>query len=99
MGDPKPSFHPSPSKPKLRLPAGACDAHVHVFGPHERFPFAADRPFTPADAPKEKLFALHAAMGIERCVIGRRCDVGQRATMTRSMALAAGSRVEAYSAL
>ncbi|MBI3375949.1 MAG: amidohydrolase family protein [Betaproteobacteria bacterium] len=69
MSDPKPSFHPSPSRPKLRLPAGACDAHVHVFGPHGRFPFEPERPFTPADAPKEKLFALHAAMGIERCVI------------------------------
>jgi len=69
MTEPLPSFNPSPSRPKLRLPAGACDAHVHVFGPQRVFPFAADRPFTPADAPKEKLFALHAMMGIERCVI------------------------------
>ena len=34
------SYHPSPSKPRLVLPAGACDAHVHVFGPQDRFPFA-----------------------------------------------------------
>jgi 2-pyrone-4,6-dicarboxylate lactonase len=63
------SFHPSPSRPKLELPAGACDAHVHVFGPSRIFPFAENRPFTPADAPKEKLFALHGMLGIERCVI------------------------------
>jgi 2-pyrone-4,6-dicarboxylate lactonase len=63
------SFHPSPSKPTLRLPRGACDAHVHVFGPQRRFPFAPERTFTPGDAPKEKLFALHALLGIERCVI------------------------------
>ena len=69
MGDPSPSFHPSPSRPKLRLPAGACDSHVHVFGPQRIFPFAENRPFTPADAPKEKLFALHAQMGIAHCVI------------------------------
>ena len=69
MSGPAPSFHPSPSKPKLRLPAGACDAHVHVFGPHSAFPFAEGRPFTPADAPKEKLFAMHAQMGIAHCVI------------------------------
>ena len=69
MADPAPSFHPSPSTPKLRLPAGACDSHVHVFGPHAVFPFAANRPFTPADAPKEKLFAMHARMGIEHCAI------------------------------
>jgi len=69
MTDPKPSFHPAPSRPKLELPAGACDAHVHVFGPHGIFPFAANRPFTPADAPKEKLFALHAMLGVRHCVI------------------------------
>jgi 2-pyrone-4,6-dicarboxylate lactonase len=65
----EPSFHSSPSRPRLKLPAGACDAHVHVFGPSRVFPFAENRPFTPADAPKERLFALHAMLGIERCVI------------------------------
>jgi 2-pyrone-4,6-dicarboxylate lactonase len=69
MGELKPSFLASPSRPKLKLPPGACDAHVHVFGPSQVFPFAEPRPFTPADAPKEKLFALHAMLGIRRCVI------------------------------
>ncbi len=69
MAEPRPSFLASPSRPKLKLPAGACDTHVHVFGPHRVFPFAEGRPFTPADAPKEKLFALHAMLGIQRCVI------------------------------
>jgi len=69
MAEPRPSFLASPSRPKLKLPPGACDAHVHVFGPHRIFPFAENRPFTPADAPKEKLFALHAMLGIEHCVI------------------------------
>jgi len=69
MAEPLPSFLASPSRPKLKLPAGACDAHVHVFGPRRIFPFAENRPFTPADAPKEKLFALHAMLGIRHCVI------------------------------
>lgn len=64
-----PSFHPDPSRPRLVLPKGACDAHCHVFGPASRFPFAAGRTFTPSDAPKEALFAMHARMGIETCVI------------------------------
>lgn len=59
----------SPSKPKLRLPAGACDAHVHIFGPRARFPFAQERRYTPADAPKELLFKLHEHLGIQHCVI------------------------------
>ena len=69
MNSPKQSFHPSPSKPKLRLPKGACDSHVHVFGPSSVFPYAKDAPFVPADAPKEKLFAMHATIGVEHCVI------------------------------
>jgi 2-pyrone-4,6-dicarboxylate lactonase len=64
-----PTWMASPSKPKLKLPRRACDSHVHVFGPRARFPFAPERRFTPADAPKEKLFALHEFLGIERCVI------------------------------
>lgn len=67
--DPLPSWHPAPSRPRLRLPAGACDAHAHVLGPRARFPFAKGRSFTPADAPKERLFALHERLGIERCVV------------------------------
>lgn len=51
------------------LPPGACDAHCHVFGPRDRFPYAADRRYTPADAPKESLAALHAHLGVSRAVI------------------------------
>ena len=60
---------PHPKKPQLALPPLACDAHFHVFGPHRRFPFAAERTYTPADAPKEDLFGLHALLGFERGVI------------------------------
>ena len=63
------SFHPSPRKPRLALPRGACDTHFHVFGPQALFPFAAERRFTPGDAPKDRLYALHAHLGIERGVV------------------------------
>ncbi|SFP44482.1 amidohydrolase family protein [Tranquillimonas alkanivorans] len=62
-------FHPSPSKPKIALPPGACDAHCHVFGPATRFPFAPERTYTPVDAPKETLFDLHRMLGIGRSVL------------------------------
>ncbi len=65
-----PDFVDRPARrPALALPPLACDAHVHVFGPKARFPFAAQRPFTPDEAPKEELFALHARLGIKRCVV------------------------------
>ena len=56
-------------KPGLTLPAGSCDAHCHVFGPGEIFPYAPDRRYTPEDAPKEALAALHDRLGIDRAVI------------------------------
>ncbi len=59
---------PNPKKPRLKLPPHACDSHFHVFGPHDKFPYAPDRPFTPTDAPKEDLFRLHAFLGFERGV-------------------------------
>ena len=58
-----------PSAPRLHLPPGACDAHVHVFGPAAVFPFSPASAITPADVPKETLFALHRRLGISRCVI------------------------------
>ncbi len=63
------TYHPAPSKPKIVLPIGACDAHCHVFGPTDRFPYAQDARFRPGEAPKEKLFALHDLLGFERCVV------------------------------
>jgi 2-pyrone-4,6-dicarboxylate lactonase len=57
-----------PSQPQLKLPQGACDTHFHVFGPGARFPYAPGRSTTPADAPKDALFALHKLLGIERGV-------------------------------
>ena len=62
-------FHPNPSKPRFRPPPGAVDAHCHVFGPADAFPYAPERKYTPCDAPKEKLFALRDYLGFERNVI------------------------------
>src|ERR1700674_5143326 len=62
-------FHPNPSKPRYQPPAGAVDAHCHVFGPAAKFPYAPERKYTPCDAPKEKLFALRDYLGFARNVI------------------------------
>ncbi|MGR0186730.1 amidohydrolase family protein [Azospirillum aestuarii] len=62
-------FHPNPSTPAYTPPPGAVDAHCHVFGPADRFPYAPERKYTPCDAPKEKLFALRDTLGFARNVI------------------------------
>jgi 2-pyrone-4,6-dicarboxylate lactonase len=56
-------------RPIFKLPAGACDSHCHVFGPAAVFPYASDRRYTPEDAPKKALAALHKRLGISRAVI------------------------------
>jgi 2-pyrone-4,6-dicarboxylate lactonase len=56
-------------KPTFKLPPGATDAHCHVFGPGDVFPYAPERRYTPADAPKEMLAALHTHLGLSRAVI------------------------------
>ncbi len=62
-------FHPNPSKPAYVPPPGAVDAHCHVFGPGDVFPYAPERKYTPCDAPKEKLWALRDYLGFSRNVI------------------------------
>ncbi|MFN3656261.1 MAG: amidohydrolase family protein [Pseudolabrys sp.] len=64
-----PGFLAGRRKPAFKLPPGACDAHCHVFGPGDRFPYAPNRRYTPADAPKEMLRALHDHLGVSRAVI------------------------------
>ncbi|MDB5903698.1 MAG: 2-pyrone-4,6-dicarboxylic acid hydrolase [Betaproteobacteria bacterium] len=60
---------PNPVKPKYTPPPGACDAHCHIFGPGERFPYAPNRTYTPPDAGKETLKALHEHLGFSRAVL------------------------------
>jgi 2-pyrone-4,6-dicarboxylate lactonase len=60
---------PDTHTPRFSVPPHTCDAHCHIFGPAARFPYAADRAYTPPDAPKDRLAALHATLGIERAVI------------------------------
>src|SRR6476469_2400917 len=59
----------SPSRPKIPLPAGACDTHAHVFGPAARFPDAQDRSYTPPDAPLEKYLGMLDTLGFARGVL------------------------------
>jgi 2-pyrone-4,6-dicarboxylate lactonase len=61
--------HPNPRAPAFRLPPRACDTHCHIFGPDCLYPFAADRPYTPPDAPLDMFRALHERLGVERAVI------------------------------
>jgi predicted TIM-barrel fold metal-dependent hydrolase len=65
----QPNFLARRRQPRFKLPPGTTDAHCHVFGPGAVFPYAANRRYTPEDAPKEMLAVLHAHLGVDRAVI------------------------------
>ena len=62
-------WHPNPTKPTFVPPPGAVDAHCHVFGPGDEFPFAPERKYTPCDASKDQLWALRDFLGFDRNVV------------------------------
>ena len=62
-------WYDGPAKPAFVLPAGAVDAHCHVFGPGAEFPYAPERKYTPCDAGKADLFALRDRLGFTRNVV------------------------------
>ena len=64
-----PGPDPDTKTPKFKLPPKSCDAHCHIFGPGDKYPYAPDRTYTPPDAPLEAFRKLHAILGVERAVI------------------------------
>ena len=58
-----------PQKPRIALPEGACDTHVHVLGPYDQFAMVEAREYTAPEAPVEMLRATLDTLGLARCVI------------------------------
>jgi len=85
------AFDPSPSKPTFELPRGSVDAHCHVFGPGDHFPYAPERKYTPCDASKEQLFRLRDFLGVEKnVVVQATCHGGDNAAMLDVLASSNG---------
>ena len=55
--------------PKLTASVGACDCHIHVFGPSDRFPVAADIDYRPAEATVADYLQMRRRLGISRTVV------------------------------
>ncbi|MEX2524320.1 MAG: amidohydrolase family protein [Gammaproteobacteria bacterium] len=60
---------PDTRTPKYKAPPNACDAHCHIFGPGDKYPYAPDRSYTPPDAPLERFRELQKTLGLERAVL------------------------------
>ena len=63
-----PAPDPDPRRPRLAMPAGACDCHAHVFD-GARHPYQPNRGYTPPDNPVTRLLALHDTLGLARGVV------------------------------
>ncbi|HYH22530.1 MAG TPA: amidohydrolase family protein [Azospirillum sp.] len=53
----------------IPLPAGAVDAHAHVFGPMDRYPAVSERNYDPPPMPLERHLRLRASLGTARTVL------------------------------
>lgn len=67
--DPRGGPDPDTKEPRFRLPQGACDCHVHVYGPADRFPFRPSHAERSFEAPKGALETMHRTIGVDRCII------------------------------
>ncbi|MGE0725133.1 MAG: amidohydrolase family protein [Alphaproteobacteria bacterium] len=94
MTEPCPGADPDPRPPRQRLPEGSCDCHSHVFGPAERYPYVANRGYTPPDAPLAAYRRMLDAMGFTRAVIVQPSVYGtdNRATMDAVKAMGGAFR-------
>ena len=68
-------------KPKFVAPPGACDAHIHLFGPAAKYPFASDSPYTAHDALPEDFFKLQDKLGLATGVIVSPGGYGRNSAM------------------
>jgi 2-pyrone-4,6-dicarboxylate lactonase len=60
---------PNTKTPKFQPPPLSTDAHCHIFGPGDKYPYAEDRTYTPYDAPVERFRELQKTLGLERAVL------------------------------
>jgi len=60
---------PNTRTPAFKAPPKSCDAHCHVFGPKDLFPYSPSSTYEPPDAGKDRLKKLHEILGLERAVI------------------------------
>lgn len=83
----------------VTIPPGACDCHVHLFGPAEAFPFAESRVYTPGNAQEDALLALHERLGISRVVLVQPSPYGSDNSRLLAGLARLGSRARAVAVI
>jgi D-galactarolactone isomerase len=57
------------NRPRLSAPAGACDTHMHFYGPWDRYPLAPTASFEPPLATVEDYRTVQKRLGLKRVVV------------------------------
>jgi predicted TIM-barrel fold metal-dependent hydrolase len=57
------------TKPSIKLPRGACDAHMHIIGPFSSFPLVETKTLYPGEAILEDFLSRQKILGLDRCVV------------------------------
>ena len=83
---------PSPRKPRLKLPAQACDTHAHIMGPKARYAYSPARIYTPPDCLLPEYLKMLATLGVERAVLVQPSVYGTDNTVMLEAMRSAGSR-------
>jgi 2-pyrone-4,6-dicarboxylate lactonase len=81
-----------PRSPRIAPPEGACDTHVHVIGPYDRFAMTEAREYTAPEAPVAKLRAMLDTLGLARCVIVHVVAHGEDVSVTLDACRQLGDR-------
>jgi 2-pyrone-4,6-dicarboxylate lactonase len=83
------------SRPGFKMPAGACDSHVHVFDPDPKYPHVDNPHYTLPDATLRQLDIMTKALGLQRFVIVQPSYYGTDNSCLLDSLSAAGSRARA----
>ncbi|QJP14593.1 amidohydrolase family protein [Starkeya sp. ORNL1] len=80
------------SAPTFKVPAGACDCHMHVFGPLDRYPPSPTRSYTPREASLADYDRMTAVVGLQRLVLVQASAYGTDNSCLLDTLKAAGPR-------
>ena len=83
---------PDTRVPAYKAPPKSCDAHCHIFGPGDIYPYSPTRSYTPPDAPLSRFRELQATLGLERAVLVNASCHGNDNTVILDAIAASGGR-------
>lgn len=81
-------------RPRLASFPGACDCHMHIFGPYDTYPLSAERALTPSEALYDDYVPMIRTIGVERVIVVQPSIFGtdNRCTLDSSERLGDASR-------